>query len=57
MSVGLTVKDSNRKDGEDYVLFIVINCVLISLVTWKKLVFLGWRYVCRPCDSDVFLIK
>lgn len=47
----------DREGGEGCVYFIVINYVLISLATWKKCMFLGWRFICISCDFDVFHIK
>lgn len=51
------LKDRNREGGEDCVLLIVINYVLISLATRKKWVFLEERFICISCDLDVFHTK
>lgn len=51
------LKDRNREGGEDCVLLIMINYILISLATWKKWVFWRWRFGCVSCDFDVFHIE
>lgn len=51
------LKDRNREGGGDCVLLVVINCVLISLATWKKWVFLEERFISISCDLDVFHTK
>lgn len=51
------LKDRNREGREDCVLLVVINCVLISLATWKKWVFLEERFISISCDLDGFHTK